>query len=206
MQDPLIGTWKLNADRSEFDPNHRPSAGTMVLELTPEGHYALTAEGVTETGEKCKERRTKLIPDGKEHPVPDFPGLVSIVTRPDLNTLAAEVRREDSLGRWWRYIRRLAGRTVTDRNEFRIRYTAPAVQTKDCVGSAVSRTVRPDGVPETFFAFRQDRRRGEVPGHPARRRRPAVAHRLADDGPSSPTITASVFTQTLEAAVPPGVL
>ena len=95
VQDRLIGTWKLNPDKSEFDPNHRPSAGTMVLELTPEGHYALTAEGVTEKGEKCTERPTKFIPDGKEHPVPDFPGLISIVTRPDLNTLAAEVRRED---------------------------------------------------------------------------------------------------------------
>jgi hypothetical protein len=95
MQDLLIGTWKLNPERSEFDPNHRPSAGTMVIELTSEGHYALTAEGVTEKGEKCKERPTKLIPDGKEHAVPDFPGLISIVTRPDLNTLVAEVRRED---------------------------------------------------------------------------------------------------------------
>ena len=95
MQDLLIGTWKLNPDRSEFDSNHRPSAGTMVFELTPEGHYTLTAEGVTEKGEKCTERPTTLIPDGKEHPVPDFPGLIGIVTRPDLNTLAAEVRRED---------------------------------------------------------------------------------------------------------------
>jgi hypothetical protein len=95
MQDALIGTWKLNPDKSEFDPNHRPLAGTMVLEVTPEGHYALTAEGVTEKGEKCKERPTKLIPDGKEHPFPEFPGLISVVTRPDPNTLAAEVRRED---------------------------------------------------------------------------------------------------------------
>jgi hypothetical protein len=95
MQDPLIGNWKLNPARSEFDPNHRPKAGTMVLELTSEGHYALTAEGVTEKGEKCKERPTTFIPDGKEHPVPDFPGLISIVTRPEPNTLAAEVRRED---------------------------------------------------------------------------------------------------------------
>ena len=95
MQDQLTGTWKLNPGKSEFDPNHRPSAGTMILELTPEGHYALTAEGVTENGEKCRERPTKLIPDGKEHPVPDFPGLASIVTRPDPNTLIAEVRRED---------------------------------------------------------------------------------------------------------------
>jgi hypothetical protein len=94
MQDLLIGTWKLNPERSEFDPNHRPSAGTMIIELTPEGHYALTAEGVNEKGEKCKERPTKLIPDGKEHAVPDFPGLINIVTRTDPNTLAAEVRRE----------------------------------------------------------------------------------------------------------------
>jgi hypothetical protein len=95
MPDPLVGTWKLNPGRSEFDPNHQPSAGTMILELTPDGHYALTAEGVTERGEKCTERPTKLIPDGKEHPVPDFPGLLGIVTQPDLNTLVAEVRRED---------------------------------------------------------------------------------------------------------------
>jgi hypothetical protein len=67
----------------------------MNLELTPEGHYALTAEGVTETGEKCTERPAKLIPDGKEHPVPDFPGLISVVMRPDPNTLVAEVRRKD---------------------------------------------------------------------------------------------------------------
>ncbi|MCW5977501.1 MAG: hypothetical protein KIT09_05465 [Bryobacteraceae bacterium] len=95
MQDSLIGTWKLNAARSEFDANHRPSAGMMILELTPEGHYVLTAEGVTERGEKCAERPTKLIPDGKVHPVPDLPGLTSVVTRPDPNTLVAEVRRED---------------------------------------------------------------------------------------------------------------
>ena len=95
MQDPLTGTWKLNPGESEFDPNHRPSAGTMIFELTAEGHYALTAEGVTESGEKCRERPTKLIPDGEKHPVPDFPGLISIVTRPDPNTLVAEVRRED---------------------------------------------------------------------------------------------------------------
>ena len=94
MQDPLTGTWKLNPARSEFDPNHRLSAATMALELTPEGHYTLTAKGVTEKGEKS-EKPTKLIPDGKEHPVPDFPDLTSIVTRPDPNTLVSEVRRED---------------------------------------------------------------------------------------------------------------
>jgi hypothetical protein len=92
---PLVGTWKLNASSSEFDPNHRPSAATMILELTPEGHYTLIAEGITEKGEKCKEKPATLMPDGKEHVVPGFPGLVSIVVRPDPNTLIAEMRRED---------------------------------------------------------------------------------------------------------------
>ena len=95
MQDILTGSWKLNCEKSNFDANHRPQAGTMAFELTPEGHYLLTAEGRNEKGEPCKERPARFIPDGKEHPVPDFPGLVSIATRPDPNTLRGEVRRED---------------------------------------------------------------------------------------------------------------
>jgi hypothetical protein len=95
MNDPLIGTWKLNPEGSEFDPNHRPSEGTMAFEMNGEGHYLLTAEGVNEKGEKCKEKPARFIPDGQDHPVPDFPGLISKITRPDSNTLAAEVRRED---------------------------------------------------------------------------------------------------------------
>jgi len=95
VQDPFIGTWELNPGRSEFGANHRPSAGTMTLELTAEGHYLLTAEGVTAKGERCREKPTTFIPDGKEHAVADFPGLISVVTRPDANRLTAEVRRED---------------------------------------------------------------------------------------------------------------
>ena len=95
MQDPLIGTWKLNPEQSQFDPNHRPSEGTIVFELNAEGHYVMTAEGVTATGEKCKERPARFIPDGKEHPVPEFPGLIAVATRPDPHTMTGEVRRED---------------------------------------------------------------------------------------------------------------
>jgi hypothetical protein len=95
MQDPFIGTWILNPEGSKFDSNHRPSEATMVLELTEEGHYLLRAEGVNEKGEKCKEKPATFIPDGQDHPVPDFPGLIGKTNRPDSNTLAAEVRRED---------------------------------------------------------------------------------------------------------------
>jgi hypothetical protein len=95
MRDPFNGTWKLNPEKSNFDANHRPLAGTLIFESEPDGSYLMTAEGLTATGETCRERPAKLIPDGKEHEVPDFPGLVAIATRPDPLTIASEVRRED---------------------------------------------------------------------------------------------------------------
>jgi hypothetical protein len=95
MHDPLIGTWELDTEKSQFDPKHRPAAGTVVLELSTEGHYLMTAEGIAANGEKCKERPTRFIPDGKEHPIPDFPGLICVSTRPDPHTITSEARRED---------------------------------------------------------------------------------------------------------------
>ena len=35
-EDPFGGAWKLNGDKSQFDPNHRPSSATMHWERTPE--------------------------------------------------------------------------------------------------------------------------------------------------------------------------
>jgi hypothetical protein len=95
MHDPFVGSWKLNCEKSEFDPNHRPTAGTMRLELDPGGAYILNAEGVSAKGEPVTERPQRLVPDGQAYPVPDFPGLTAVTTRPDTHTLHAEVRRED---------------------------------------------------------------------------------------------------------------
>lgn len=95
MQDPFVGTWKLNVEKSEFDANHRPTAGIMVFELDAQRHYLMTAEGRNGKGEKVVERPARFITDGKEHPIPDFPGLKAVHTRPDPNTIAGEARRED---------------------------------------------------------------------------------------------------------------
>lgn len=95
MQEPFVGTWKLNPERSQFDANHRPTSGTMVFELDTQGQYHMTAEGTNEQGQKVAERPQTLVPDGKGYPVPDFPGLVAVTTRPEPNTIQAEVRRED---------------------------------------------------------------------------------------------------------------
>src|SRR5215469_7570095 len=95
MQDPFVGTWILNIEKSEFDENHRPREGTMVVELDREGYYLQTAEGINGKGERCTERPMRFIADGEEHPIPDFPGLRYTVTQPDANTMIGEARRED---------------------------------------------------------------------------------------------------------------
>jgi hypothetical protein len=95
MQDPFVGTWILNVEKSEFDANHRPRAGTMVVEMDAEGFYLQTAEGVNEKGEKLTERPVRFTPDGKEHSIPALPGLKYVATRPDANTMTGEARRED---------------------------------------------------------------------------------------------------------------
>ena len=67
MQDPFVGTWKLNPEKSEFDANHRPAAGTMVFELDAEGHYLMKAVGEKANGETVTERPQRIIPDGKSN-------------------------------------------------------------------------------------------------------------------------------------------
>jgi hypothetical protein len=93
--DPLVGTWTLNSSGSQFDPNHRPRAATLVIEHGDEGAYVIKAEGISEKGQKVTEKTQTLIPDGQPRPVPDFPGLAMTSTRPDPNTLHSDLRRED---------------------------------------------------------------------------------------------------------------
>jgi hypothetical protein len=95
MKNSFVGTWKLNVEKSEFDANHHPTAATMVFELDAQGHYLLRAEGRNAKDEKVQERPTTFILDGKEHLVPDFPGLKAVAMRPEPNTIDCEVRRED---------------------------------------------------------------------------------------------------------------
>jgi hypothetical protein len=117
MQDPFIGTWKLNTEKSQFDPNHHPAAGTVVFEKSAEGEYLMTAEGITASGEKCKERPTRFVTDGKEHPVPEFAGLTAVATRPDSHTITSEARGEDgSVVGGGTYVVSADGKTLTATN------------------------------------------------------------------------------------------
>jgi hypothetical protein len=95
MTDPFVGTWTLNPERCEFDPNHRPTSGTLVFERDAQGHYLMTAEGTSAKGQKVTERPQTFILDGEPHPVPDFPGLSARASQPNPHELHAQVKRED---------------------------------------------------------------------------------------------------------------
>ena len=95
MHDPFIGTWTLNVEKSQFDANHQPQAGTIVLEIDQEGYYLQKAEGVNQKGEKVSERPQRYMADGQDHPIEGLPGLSYRATRVDANTLAGEAKRED---------------------------------------------------------------------------------------------------------------
>ena len=95
MSDPFVGTWTLNQIRSAFDPNHMPSQATMTWELDADGTYLLRAAGLDGKGQRCEEKPQRLRPDGAAYPVDGFPGLTSVTTRPNPNTIRAEAKRED---------------------------------------------------------------------------------------------------------------
>jgi hypothetical protein len=117
MQDPFLGTWKLNPERSEFDANHRPRAGTATFEIDEQGHYVMKAEGTNANGDAVAERPQRFIPDGHEHPIPNAPGLKVVSTRPDANTLTGEARREDgSVIGGGTYVVSADGKTLTATN------------------------------------------------------------------------------------------
>jgi hypothetical protein len=95
IDDPLIGTWKLNPSRCEFDVNHHPQSATLVIEHGKDGGYLLTAHGISEEGEPVVEKPQTLIPDGQPRPVPDFPGLAVTSECPEASILQTVVRRKD---------------------------------------------------------------------------------------------------------------
>jgi hypothetical protein len=92
MQDVFVGTWKLNVERSQFDPKHVPAAGTLVFELDSDGCVLMKAEGINAAGERVAERPQRFIFDGQEHPMADIPGLTGMATRPNANTIVGEGR------------------------------------------------------------------------------------------------------------------
>ena len=113
MDDPFVGTWTLDPTQSAFDVNHKPSEATRTWELDADGAYLLFAEGVNAKGERCREKPQRLLPDGVAYPVEGLPGLTSLTTRSNRNTIHAEAKREDgSVAGEGSYVVAADGRTM----------------------------------------------------------------------------------------------
>ena len=92
-EDPFSGFCRMNPQKSNFDPDHRPSEGTMRFEPEHEG-YIMHAEGVR-NGKHIEEQPLRFIFDGQEHPIPGAPDLSAVSTRVDPNTIRVTARRDD---------------------------------------------------------------------------------------------------------------
>ena len=92
--DVFTGTWRLVPEESQFDPNHRPSEGTVRFErdgLT----YRMTAEGVCD-GQKVAEHPQTFVIDGEPHPVPDVEGMTATAVCEDGRTIQIVARQADA--------------------------------------------------------------------------------------------------------------
>jgi hypothetical protein len=85
----------MNRERSDFDPNHRPSEATLRFEREG-GGYLMLAEGVCD-GKRVEEQPQRFVPDGVERPAPGAPEYLATATQPDGNTIRVVSRRGDQV-------------------------------------------------------------------------------------------------------------
>ncbi len=65
--DPRLGMWKLNVEKSKYNPPPPPQQQTMKVEGAPDGEK-VTTEGVSGTGTATKTEYTAKF-DGKDYPL-----------------------------------------------------------------------------------------------------------------------------------------
>ncbi|HXW54231.1 MAG TPA: hypothetical protein VEJ67_00690 [Candidatus Cybelea sp.] len=110
-EDPFAGSWKLNPEKSHFDPNHRVSVGTMRWERTADG-YLMKAEG-SHGGQVIQERPATFVLDDKEHPVPGQPGTTAFASSPAPNIIQVEAKNAGHVVGKGSYIVSEDGATLT---------------------------------------------------------------------------------------------
>jgi hypothetical protein len=84
--DPIVGTWKLNVDKSKYDPGPGPKSQTRTYAQTADG-IALTFKGVSSDGTPMTGESTFKY-DGKDYPItgsPDYDTLT--LKRVNANTV-----------------------------------------------------------------------------------------------------------------------
>jgi hypothetical protein len=75
---PLSGAWVANLEKSKRHPNHLFQSAT--LEIVVSGDTVTITHGGVNAGGQAESGTVVLQADGKEHPVPEHPG-ITVVTR-----------------------------------------------------------------------------------------------------------------------------
>ena len=83
--DPLIGTWKLNAAKSKYNPGPPPKSQITTYEQTGEDELKFTNHVVDAQGKQNTILITYIF-DGKEHPSPEAAGEMFVSRRIDAYT------------------------------------------------------------------------------------------------------------------------
>ena len=84
QRDPVLGTWKLNVEKSKYDPGPRPKNSTLIYEAAGQG-VKVRASGVGAQGQPTGVEYTASY-DGQDYPV-------KLIGTPDYDTVAQEGRQ-----------------------------------------------------------------------------------------------------------------
>ena len=107
----LAGTWKANISKSQRHPNHMFQSATLTFEVSDD-IVSLTYTGVNMTGNQ-ETGTTKFNPDGKEHPIDQAPGVMTVSKWVGSHILETVARKDGKVIGQSTYELSSDGRTLT---------------------------------------------------------------------------------------------
>ena len=116
-EDPRIGTWKINLEKSRFNPGSPPKSMTVRFEPYGNNGVKVTIDTVEANGEVTKHQYVANY-DGKDYPVSGDPGRDTVaLKRIDLYTLEYTNKRAGKVINSYREVTAKDGksRTITQK-------------------------------------------------------------------------------------------
>jgi hypothetical protein len=108
---PFEGLWNANLSKSQRHENHQFKSATMKFEISDD-LVLLTYSGINMAG-KEESSKTRIRPDGKEHPVTEAPGVVTISKWTTSHILETVARKDGSVVGESKYEVSKDGKTLT---------------------------------------------------------------------------------------------
>ncbi len=108
---PFEGVWNANLSKSQRHENHQFKSATMKFEISDD-LVLLTFTGINMAG-KEESGTSKINPDGKEHPVTEAPGVVTISKWTTSHILEVVARKDGTAVGESRYEVSKDGKTLT---------------------------------------------------------------------------------------------